>query len=193
MILGSMAWLEYRGRPATTRTRLVQALVLSDLVLGYVSSSLYRGGADNSIVGLIGNAMEVSPGHRLAAGTATCDGLGFMLIAVLWTEHVWTLCLAIGTYLILIHVRSSASRSWREDTDRQPLHILTLVLEKHWIWLWAIVWISAVIVAVITHSLYGFTPSGGICYYPKTSGLYGELMQFIPRHVFSFFFSREPN
>jgi hypothetical protein len=36
MILGSMAWLEYRGRPATTRTRLVQALVLSDLVLGYV-------------------------------------------------------------------------------------------------------------------------------------------------------------
>ena len=35
-ILGSMAWLEYRGRPATTRTRLVQALVLSDLVLGYV-------------------------------------------------------------------------------------------------------------------------------------------------------------
>jgi len=36
MILCSMAWLEYRGRPATTRTRLVQALVLSDLVLGYV-------------------------------------------------------------------------------------------------------------------------------------------------------------
>lgn len=48
--------------------------------------------------------MEISPGHRLKAGTATCDGLGFMLIAVLWTEHVWTLCLALGTYLILIHV-----------------------------------------------------------------------------------------
>lgn len=37
MILGSMAWLEYRGRPSTTRTRLVQALVVSDLVLGYVT------------------------------------------------------------------------------------------------------------------------------------------------------------
>jgi hypothetical protein len=36
MILCSMAWLEYRGRSSTTRTRLVQALVLSDLVLGYV-------------------------------------------------------------------------------------------------------------------------------------------------------------
>lgn len=105
MILGSMAWLEYRGRPATTRTRLVQALVLSDLVLGYVIFTYLK---DSlliiSIVGLIGNAMEISPGHRLVAGTATCDGLGFMLIAVLWTEHVWTLCLAIGTYLILIHV-----------------------------------------------------------------------------------------
>lgn len=110
MILISMAWLEYRGRPATTRTRLVQALVLSDLILGYV----WLLGRPHilelepllmvRIVGLIGNAMEVSPGHRLTAGTATCDGLGFMLIAVLWTEHVWTLCLALGTYLILIHV-----------------------------------------------------------------------------------------
>jgi hypothetical protein len=52
--------------------------------------------------------MEISPGHRLKAGTATCDGLGFMLIAVLWTEHVWTLCLALGTYLILIHVCPSS-------------------------------------------------------------------------------------
>jgi len=60
---------------------------------------------DDRIVGLIGNAMEISPGHRLTAGSATCDGLGFALIAVLWTEHLWTLCLAIGTYLILIHVR----------------------------------------------------------------------------------------
>lgn len=107
MILGSMAWLEYRGRPSTTRTRLVQALVLSDLVLGYVISTYFMKDPILmlSIVGLIGNAIEISPGQRLVAGTATCDGLGFMLIAVLWTEHVWTLCLAIGTYLILIHVR----------------------------------------------------------------------------------------
>ena len=86
---------------------MVQALVLSDLVLGYVILTLLTKCSMLmiSIVGLIGNAMEISPGHRLVAGTATCDGLGFVLIAVLWTEHVWTLCLAIGTYLILIHVR----------------------------------------------------------------------------------------
>lgn len=35
-ILASMAWLEYKGRPSTVRTRLVQALVISDLILGYV-------------------------------------------------------------------------------------------------------------------------------------------------------------
>src|SRR5947209_4334599 len=71
--------------------------------------------ADDRIVGLIGNALEISPGHRLTAGTATCNGLGFVLIAVLWTEHVWTLCLAIGTYLILIHVRPC------QPVDRQEL------------------------------------------------------------------------
>lgn len=67
--------------------------------------------------------------------------------------------------------------------DRQPLHTLTLVLEKHWIWLWGLVWVSAIVIAVITQTLYGFMPSGGICYYPQSAGLYGELMQFIPRYV----------
>jgi hypothetical protein len=65
----------------------------------------------NSIVGLIGNAMEITPGHHLVAGSATCDGLGFVLIAVLWTEHMWTLCLALGTYLILCHVRTCSLKN----------------------------------------------------------------------------------
>lgn len=34
MILASMAFLEWKGRPSTTRMRLVQSLVLSDLLLG---------------------------------------------------------------------------------------------------------------------------------------------------------------
>jgi hypothetical protein len=145
---------------------------------------------DISIVGLIGNAMEISPGHRLKAGTATCDGLGFMLIAVLWTEHLWTLCLAIGTYLILIHVRSCPTHShMRNGSNIQPLHVLTLILEKHWVWLWALVWLTAIIIATITLTVFGYTPSGGICYYPQSAGLYGELMQFIPRSVQNLFVS----
>jgi hypothetical protein len=39
------------------------------------------------------------------------------------------------------------------------------------------------VIATITQTIYGFTPSGGICYYPQSAGLYGELMQFIPRQV----------
>ena len=89
IILGSMGILEIRGRPSTTRMRLVQSLVVSDLVLG--------------IVGLIGSAMVLS-GDNLVQGTVPCDGLGFMLVTVLWTEHLWTLLLAFTTYMILIYV-----------------------------------------------------------------------------------------
>jgi hypothetical protein len=37
MILASTTILEFKGRPSTTRMRIVQSLVLSDLMLGYVS------------------------------------------------------------------------------------------------------------------------------------------------------------
>lgn len=56
-----------------------------------------------SIVGMIGSIMDLS-GHELSAGSESCDGLGFMLVAVLWSEHLWTLTLAFATYLILIYV-----------------------------------------------------------------------------------------
>jgi hypothetical protein len=42
------------------------------------------------------------------------------------------------------------------------------------------VWILAAAITCIGYGIYGLVPSGGICYY-KQSGLYGELMQFIPR------------
>jgi hypothetical protein len=36
MIVSSMAWFEYKGRPSTTRMRIVQSLVLSDFTMGWV-------------------------------------------------------------------------------------------------------------------------------------------------------------
>lgn len=84
-----MFFLEYKGRPATTRMRLVQSLVLSDLILG--------------LIGIVGTSIVLS-GDPLEAGSSTCHGLGFSLTAVLWTEHLWTLILAIATYMILIYV-----------------------------------------------------------------------------------------
>ena len=45
-----MVYLEYKGRSATTRMRIVQSLVVSDLVLGYawVQISLRAEEADES-------------------------------------------------------------------------------------------------------------------------------------------------
>jgi hypothetical protein len=88
------------------------------------------------------------------------------------------------------HPRMSPFLHHRARANEQPLHIMTLILEKHWIWLWGLVWLSAIVVAIITQTVYGFTPSGGICYYPQSAGLYGELMQFIPRCVSLLFLQR---
>jgi hypothetical protein len=70
--------------------RIVQSLVLSDLILG--------------LVGIVGTSLVLS-GKPLEAGTGACSGLGYCLVVVLWTEHLWTLILAIATYMILIYVR----------------------------------------------------------------------------------------
>ncbi len=63
----------------------------------------------------------------------------------------------------------------------QPLHPLTLWLERRWYWLWLLVWVWAVVIGIIGYTLFGYFPSGGICYYGPNSGLYGELIQFLPR------------
>ncbi|ORX33971.1 hypothetical protein BD324DRAFT_637845 [Kockovaella imperatae] len=150
IILGSMAYLEFaKGRPATTRMRIVQSLVVSDLALG--------------IVGAIGVSIGLSEGG-LKPGTA-CDGIGVVLVATIWSEHMWTLLLALSTYMILIY----------------PLHAITLWLEKRWAWLLLLVWVCSFGLSVMGYEIYGYKPSGGICYYP--TGLFSELMQFIPRAI----------
>ena len=85
-----MVFLEYKGRSATTRMRIVQSLVVSDLVLGYVlSKNLFMGRKKLTdcarITGLTGTAMTLS-GDGLVAGTTSCDGLGLLLVAVIWTR-----------------------------------------------------------------------------------------------------------
>ncbi|ODN79566.1 hypothetical protein L202_03520 [Cryptococcus amylolentus CBS 6039] len=155
MIVTSMTINEFvRGRPGTTRTRIVQALILSDLILG--------------IVGLVAGALTLSgDGHLIAHGTAACSGLGFMLTTVLWSEHLWTLILAFATYMILIY----------------PLHTVTLWLERRWYILWGFVWVLSPMIGLVGYKVYGYYPAGGVCYYGDNTGLYAELIQFIPRAV----------
>ncbi|WVQ75919.1 hypothetical protein IAR50_005554 [Cryptococcus sp. DSM 104548] len=155
MIVTSMAINEFvRGRPGTTRTRIVQALIVSDLILG--------------IVGLISGALTLSgDGHRIQHGTTACSGLGFMLTTVLWSEHLWTLILAFATYMILIY----------------PLHSFTLWLERRWYFLWGLVWVISTMIGLVGFEVWGYYPAGGVCYYGDNTGLYAELIQFIPRAV----------
>ncbi|WWC59593.1 uncharacterized protein I303_102150 [Kwoniella dejecticola CBS 10117] len=155
MILVSMFYLEFfRARPGTTRTRIVQALIVSDFLLGVV-------GLISSCLFLQGN------GELMAHGSMACDGLGLLLTTILWTEHGWTLILAVATFMILIY----------------PLHWFTLWIEHRWYYLWAIVWVFSIAIGVIGYEVYGFYPSGGTCFYGANAGLYSELMQFIPRCV----------
>ncbi|AFR97489.1 hypothetical protein C343_05632 [Cryptococcus neoformans C23] len=155
MILSSMAINEFVfSRPGTTRTRIVQALIVSDLLLG--------------IIGLISSGLTLTgDGHLMAHGTTSCSGLGFMLTAILWSEHLWTLLLAFVTYMILIN----------------PLHSMTLWLEKKWFYFYIIVWVIAIMMGLIGYEVYGFYPAGGICFYGNNTGLYAELIQFIPRAI----------
>ncbi|CAK9786880.1 hypothetical protein CC85DRAFT_331552 [Cutaneotrichosporon oleaginosum] len=162
-ILGGMALNEFRKRASTTRMRLVQSLIFSDVLLG--------------VVGLIGCTLTLD-NKPLRIDTPTCDGLGVLFHAIIFSQHCWTLTLAFCTYMILT----------------KPLHIVTSWIEKYWIWSWLVVWIISFTVSVATYLVYGYQPAGGICYLGNNTGLYGELIQFIPRAVvflfISFFYGR---
>ena len=45
------------------------------------------------------------------------------------------------------------------------------------------VWVFAIAIALIGHLVFGYFNTGGLCYYGANAGLYGELIQFIPRYV----------
>lgn len=152
IILGNTLRNELRGRGSTTRMRLVQSLIVSDLMMG--------------ITGLIGCIQQLA-GHPLVKDSVECDGLGVTFVAIVFSQHLWTLALAFTTFMILIH----------------PLSNTTILLEKYWYWNWLIVWSISFAVSVVGYVLYGYGPTGGICYYQDDSGLFGELIQFLPRGV----------
>ncbi|BEI83902.1 hypothetical protein CcaverHIS002_0405060 [Cutaneotrichosporon cavernicola] len=151
-VLGGMAMNEIRKRASTTRMRLVQSLIISDVMLG--------------VVGLIGCTLSLD-GRPLILDTPTCDGLGVMFHAIIFSQHCWTLTLAFCTFMILT----------------KPLHIVTSWIEKYWAWTWVVVWVISFTVSVTTYIIYGYQPAGGICYLGNNTGLFGELIQFLPRAI----------
>ena len=56
------------------------------------------------IVAIVPEAMYLA-GKKLNTGSKGCDAAGFLLTTVLWTQHMWTLAIAIATYVLLVSHR----------------------------------------------------------------------------------------
>jgi hypothetical protein len=97
IILGSMLYREHvTKRASTIRMRLVQGLVLSDLLLGYVSCPHRSSRSDLTelmisvslpairLVGTITSSKYLS-GKIYPHGSPFCDAFGILLVIILWT------------------------------------------------------------------------------------------------------------
>ncbi|WVQ94498.1 hypothetical protein IAU59_001577 [Kwoniella sp. CBS 9459] len=133
------------------RVRLLLGMVVSDLAIGLVAMPpeiMYLAGAG------------------LKTGTRSCDAIGFLLTAVLFSQHLWTLAIAVATFLLLIY----------------PLSPATSFIERYsWVSV-PLIWGISILHSGIWHATVGWTSSGILCYYgTQGTGLDRDLMQFIPR------------
>ncbi|GHJ87881.1 hypothetical protein NliqN6_4283 [Naganishia liquefaciens] len=143
----------YRQGVSKLRTKYLIGMVASDAALG--------------IVGLIPTAHYLA-GKPLKDGSKSCSAVGFVLTAVLFTQHIWTLIIAVTTYALLKH----------------PLSHFTRLLHTYWFVPPVAVWLIAIAHSVAWQVAWGFTPSAGgaLCYYGPGGNSYDrDLIQFIPR------------
>jgi len=108
----------------------------------------------------------------------SCDGLGVVLVAVLYTRTPFAPGSAAaddpnrtsvdscsGNYHFYDPHTCESCYSRREPADdSQPLHSLTICLEKKWFYLWAMVWTLAFGAGVLGFELYGYAPSASPLY-----------------------------
>ncbi|KIR31250.1 hypothetical protein I352_06344 [Cryptococcus deuterogattii MMRL2647] len=145
----------YRQEKGKLRVRLLVGMVISDLLLGLVI--------------LPPVAMYIA-NRKLATGSAGCNAQAFILIAILFTQHLWTLVMAVSTFLLLRH----------------PLSRATTLLERYsWV-IAPLIWGLSVLHAGLWYHYVGFVNAGSLCYYGTRSakdGLDREICQFIPRAV----------
>jgi hypothetical protein len=93
-ILGRLSWGEFHRQAATTRVRIVESLIFTDVIMG--------------IVGLVGCGLMLN-NKPLVLDTSLCDGLGVLMVATFFSQHLWTLILAFATFMILIYVRCQSA------------------------------------------------------------------------------------
>ncbi|WVQ73830.1 hypothetical protein IAR50_003411 [Cryptococcus sp. DSM 104548] len=151
-----LLWKQGTGK---LRVRLLMGMIISDLAIG---------------LAILPPDIMFLVNRKIATGTAGCNALGFLLVTVLFTQHLWTLAIAIATFLLLRH----------------PLSRLTMQVERY-SWLIAPgIWGLSILHAGVWYAKIGFVNTGTLCYYGTKShsaDLDRNLCQFLPRAlVFAF-------
>ncbi|KAK8861433.1 hypothetical protein IAR55_002252 [Kwoniella newhampshirensis] len=141
-------WRQGRGK---LRVRLLVGMVISDILLGVV---------------VFPTEISFLAGNRLQLDSRGCNAQGFLLITILFTQHMWTLAIAIATFCLL----------------RYPLSRLTVMLEMYSWLIGPFIWAVSLIHSGLWYGLVGFSTTGALCYYgTKSVGLDRDLVQFVPR------------
>ena len=138
-------------------------------------------------------------GGRFVAGTAGCvscppqslrciwadsqDAFGFLYTTILFSQHLYTLLIAVATFLLLVSHPIPYSTSI--DIQKHPLSPITSWVERHSMWAMPAIWIVSFAHAGAWWAHAGWSTSGPLCYYaPKivSNDLDArDLVQFIPR------------
>ncbi|KAL7419679.1 hypothetical protein Q5752_005593 [Cryptotrichosporon argae] len=148
-----LLWTLWKQGKGKLRVRLLIGTVASDILVG--------------LVALPPEAMYIA-GAGLETGTRGCNAMGFIFTTILFTQHLWTLCIAVATFMLLKH----------------PLHSATTAMERYSWLAWPIIWGVAILHSGIWYATVGFSSSGNICYYASTSTTHvdgRDLVQFVPR------------
>lgn len=154
-VLGAVYLLFPLGRQGLVklRVRLLIGMVVSDLALG--------------LVGLISSAGFLA-GHPLKVSSKECNAVGFLIVSILFTQHLWTLVIAIATFGLL----------------KYPMSYFTHMIDRFWIWIPIVIWVGSFVHAGVWWHYFGFVPSssGSLCYYGPAKWVHGrDMVQFVPR------------
>ncbi|ODN80744.1 hypothetical protein L202_02901 [Cryptococcus amylolentus CBS 6039] len=146
----TLLWKQGTGK---LRVRLLMGMIISDLAIG---------------LAILPSDIMFILNKKIATGTAGCNALGFVLTTILFTQHLWTLAIAIATFLLLRH----------------PLSRITMMVERY-SWLIApAIWSLSILHAGVWYAKVGFVNTGTLCYYGTKShspDLDRNLCQFLPR------------
>ena len=111
--------------------------------------------------------------------------LAFLVTSALFTQNLWTILIAVATFLLLVRRTFSPSEPIA-DPQKYPLSRATMMFEKYSWFSWPLVYGVSFIHAGGWWSTYGWASQGNLCYYAShryvgTQLDAKDLVQFLPR------------